>query len=368
MIYPQINKNKIIISIALLLLSLSGTCQPLLADTTPKHSIYLTQKTDEEIRRIKLYEKAKKAVVKIQTDTGSGSGFIVSHDGLVITNIHVVEGADKTVKVILSDGTELTANIVGFHQNQDLVLLRIPNQSKLPTLSLASTNSLKQGQSVYAIGYPFGFDNSFTSGTLNLIERKNSSLQHDARINPGNSGGPLLDSQGKVIGVNTAIGRKDTMSTPISLAISVDQIDSLLKAYKTGEPPFLSLERYRSPVKITSLSTNGQPLVAVLKKSDRVTAKGTHYHYHTFKGKADQQITLEMSSKNIDSVLVLYLVTENDNKETTLVEVARNEGVSAKNSNARIVTKLPKTSQYVVEATTFQPGELGKYTLTATLR
>lgn len=366
MIQHQLQKIKILSS-ALILLNVIGTYQPTLANTTPKDSTYITQRRPEEEFRIQLYEKAKPAVIQIRTDKGVGSGFIVTPNGLVITNMHVVDNAAKTVTAILSDGTQLTADIVGFHQNQDLALLKIRNQSKLPTLGLASPDSLKQGQSVYAIGSPFGLENTITSGILNRIERRDSSLQHDARINSGNSGGPLLDSQGQVIGINTAIFSRDNLNTAISIAISIDQVNSLLKAYSQGIPPFLTLEEYRNPQRITSLPTNGQPIVAKLQKGDRVTGKNTYYKYYAFEGKANQQITLEMTSQAIDSVLVLYLVTQNSQKETRVVQVARNEGISAQNSNAKIVIKLPENGTYLVEATTFQPGESGEYSLKATL-
>ncbi|MFM7365735.1 MAG: S1C family serine protease, partial [Cuspidothrix sp.] len=163
------------------------------------HSHFVITQNSEEQTRIKVYQKASPSVVYINTGKSSGSGFIVSSDGLVITNAHVLQNAPATVTVILEDGKRLPAEVIGFAKNSlDLAAIKIRNQKNLPTLSLAK--SAQVGQSVYAIGSPFGYDNqnNFTAGVLSNLDEQDGIIKHDARINPGNSGGPLLNSQAQV--------------------------------------------------------------------------------------------------------------------------------------------------------------------------
>jgi serine protease Do len=168
-------------------------------------NILLTQNSEEETR-IEVYKKANPAVVKIVYDVGggrgiSGSGSIVDSSGLVLTNAHVLEQASGTVGVILADGQKVLADVVGFaERNLDIAAIKIRDRHNLPTISM--TNSVEIGQSVYSIGNPQGLQNSFTSGIVSAVYPDKGMIQHDAAINHGNSGGPLLNSQGKMIGVN----------------------------------------------------------------------------------------------------------------------------------------------------------------------
>jgi serine protease Do len=208
-----------------------------LALTSANHySQSIISQNSEEQTRIKVYQKASPAVVYINTGKASGSGFIVSRDGLIITNAHVLEDAPATVTVILEDGKRLPANVIGFAKNGlDLAAIKIRNQRNLPTLSLAK--SAQVGQSVYAIGSPFGYDNqnNFTAGVLSNLDEQDGIIKHDARINPGNSGGPLLNSQAQVIGVNTAIRLdRNGSNSGISIAILVNKIQPFLTAIRQG--------------------------------------------------------------------------------------------------------------------------------------
>jgi len=208
-----------------------------LALTPANHySQSIISQNSEEQTRIKVYQKAGPAVVYINTGKTSGSGFIVSQDGLIITNAHVLEDAPATVTVILEDGKRLPANVIGFAKNGlDLAAIKIRNQKNLPTLSLAK--SAQVGQSVYAIGSPFGYDNqnNFTAGVLSNLDEQDGIIKHDARINPGNSGGPLLNSQAQVIGVNTAIRLdRNGSNSGISIAILVNKIQPFLTAIRQG--------------------------------------------------------------------------------------------------------------------------------------
>lgn len=349
---------------------------PILTQNQEQQGMILAQDS-EESKRIQLFEKVKNSVVQIRAQSSIGSGFIVSADGLVVTNAHVVsdiKNANEKITIILGDGTELTGNVLGFHQNKDLALIKIPNQTKLPALPLADPKSLKTGQSVYAIGSPFGIDNFYTNGILNRIDIKAGRLDHSAQIRQGNSGGPLVNSRGEVIGVNTSIyiGKNSSEINPaISAAIPVDQISYFLKAYKAQVPPFLNPDVYASKtLQVQELPLDGNPIESTLKAGDNVEKNNVYYQLYTFEGSQNQQLTLEMTSETIDPSLVLYqLVKDEQNPEKLLqVEITTNEDISPQNPNAKIVISLPETGIYLIKATTFQPGESGDFQLKATLR
>ncbi len=139
-----------------------------------------------------------------------GSGFIVDKDGYIVTNNHVVENTDE-IRVILQDGKEYDAEIVGRDKNTDLALIKITPETKLPALELGDSDKLKVGKWVVAIGNPFGLGHTVTAGIVSAKGRVIGSgpyddfIQTDTSINPGNSGGPLLDLEGNVVGINTAI-------------------------------------------------------------------------------------------------------------------------------------------------------------------
>jgi S1-C subfamily serine protease len=144
---------------------------------------------------------------------GSGSGFLVSPDGLVVTNAHVVDAA-RTAEVSTLDGGKFSARILGRDLDTDLALARIEENATFPAARLGDSKALRRGQLVVAIGNPLGFDASVTAGIVSALGRSLSSkngrmiedvIQTDAALNPGNSGGPLVSSLGEVIGVNTAV-------------------------------------------------------------------------------------------------------------------------------------------------------------------
>jgi S1-C subfamily serine protease len=143
--------------------------------------------------------------VTIDTGRSSGSGTIVAPEGLVLTNEHVIRGArNGVVMVMINDARRYTGQVVAVDRRNDLALVQLRTRDRFPTITLASPNSLAVGQSVYAIGSPFGLSGTLTIGILSRIA-PNGDLQTDAALNPGNSGGPLLNSRGELIGVNKAI-------------------------------------------------------------------------------------------------------------------------------------------------------------------
>jgi serine protease Do len=164
-----------------------------------------------------------------QEQKGVGSGFVVAADGLIVTNYHVVKGAEK-LTVTLADGTKHDGQVIGRDPSTDLALVRIKAKN-LTTLKLADPKSLRVGQFVVAVGSPLGLSQTVTSGILSAINRDiamNSRvdfLQTDAPINPGNSGGPLLNLRGEVIGVNTAIAAR---GQGIGFAVPVGTLKTVL--------------------------------------------------------------------------------------------------------------------------------------------
>ncbi len=157
-----------------------------------------------------------------------GSGFIINHDGYILTNAHVVAGAGR-IKVTLQDGREFKARVIGLDDKSDIALIKIDGAGRLPVAPLGDSSSVRVGQWVIAIGNPFGFDHSVTAGIVSAKGRfiagnYDDFIQTDASINPGNSGGPLIDQGGAVIGLNSAIYTRTGSSLGIGFAVPIDLV------------------------------------------------------------------------------------------------------------------------------------------------
>ena len=154
---------------------------------------------------MEVYRSANPAVVTIKTTNSTGSGSLISPEGLVITNEHVIRDAKNgNVRIINNDGKTYNGQVLTVDRKNDLALVRILSSDRFPTLAFADRNNILVGQKVFAIGSPFGLSGTLTTGILSRVAI-NGDLQTDARLNPGNSGGPLLNSRGEIIGVNKAI-------------------------------------------------------------------------------------------------------------------------------------------------------------------
>jgi len=216
-----------------------------------------------ERRVIDVYEQVAPSVVNITTQVlsrdfflraytqeGAGSGFILDTEGHILTNYHVIENAED-VEVIFGDNTILSARVVGIDPRNDVAVLKVdaPPEQLSPVL-LGDSTGLKVGQRAIAIGNPFGqFGHTLTTGVISALDRTiegpeglaiTSIIQTDAAINRGNSGGPLLDSSGRVIGINTAIFSISGTTAGVGFAVPVNTLKRLL-------PDLLTLGRYRHP-------------------------------------------------------------------------------------------------------------------------
>ena len=176
-----------------------------------------------------------------QAENSLGSGVIVDQTGLIITNAHVIKGAQE-ITAVLNDGRELDAELALVDQASDLALLRVdPGEKTLPTVALKPSESLEVGDLVLAIGNPFGVGQTVTSGIVSAqgssalnINDFNFFIQTDAAINPGNSGGPLVTLDGGVVGINSAIYSRDGGSLGIGFAVPSDMVASIVAAAKAG--------------------------------------------------------------------------------------------------------------------------------------
>jgi S1-C subfamily serine protease len=180
---------------------------------------------------------------------GTGSGFLWDDKGHIVTNFHVIYKAEQ-VEVKLQNGKSYDASLVGADPDHDLAVLHIDAMSpNIPPVMIGSSNDLRVGQKVLAIGNPFGFDSTLTTGIISALGRTMQSMtkryihdviQTDAAINPGNSGGPLLDSYGRLIGVNTAIISPSGTYSGVGFAVPVDTVNrivtELINYGKVGRP------------------------------------------------------------------------------------------------------------------------------------
>lgn len=219
----------------------------------------------EEQALIDLFEKTRASVVFITTQArvmdpwtrnlfniprGTGSGFAWDDQGHIVTNNHVVEGA-SAARVRLADGRDVGASLVGASPSHDLAVIRVEESNPPPAILIGASVDLHVGQMALAIGNPFGLDWTLTTGVISALDRSLPAadggmliehlIQTDAAINPGNSGGPLLDSAGRLIGVNTAIFSPSGASAGVGFAVPVDTVNRVV-------PQLIATGKYVRPV------------------------------------------------------------------------------------------------------------------------
>jgi S1-C subfamily serine protease len=225
---------------------------PLWSGPTVAHSAGLG---GDELNNIDIYKAAKNSVAYITSTVyqqtfffemvptrALGSGFLISPEGRILTNNHVISGSSK-IEVRFSDGSRYTAKVLVADRADDLALIQIDPKKKVPFLKLGDSDALQVGQKVLAIGNPFGFSGTLTTGIVSSMGREirneNSTLegliQTDAAINEGNSGGPLLDSQGNVIGINTAILAPSGGNIGIGFAMPINRAKAMLEDFRVGK-------------------------------------------------------------------------------------------------------------------------------------
>ena len=303
--------------------------------------------TPEEAVNIKLYKTVSPAVVNVTssrvtpemvmwgmapaTDTGSGS--IISADGYILTNFHVINSASM-VRVTLYDGTPFMAKVIGTDPENDLAVLQIDAGSrKLSTIKLGDSSRLEVGRRIFTIGNPLGLDLTMTSGIISSVGRtlKTESghvikgvLQTDAAINPGNSGGPLLDVQGNMIGVTTAIVGK--MSAGLGFAIPINvvkQIVPQLIAHGMVLRPETGILQVRvvtgSGLMIVSLEPDGPAAAAGLKgPSIRKGRAGAFEFTQIDNSTADIIVGIDNRTVNTLDDLLSYIETKKPGQVVTL--------------------------------------------------
>ena len=237
-----------------------GQRQPERVEAVPVPVAFPEPKSNElvgdEVLTVKIYSQAAPAVANIVTRTleydvfmepvpveGAGSGFVIDPRGYILTNFHVVQGA-QAISVTLGDRSHYDAKFVGADERNDIAMVKIdPKDRKLPALTMGDSDGLLVGQRVLAIGNPFGFQSTLTTGVVSALGRTvqtgqttviDGAIQTDAAINQGNSGGPLLNSHGEVIGINSAIYSPTGGSVGIGFSIPANAAKNVVAQLKSS--------------------------------------------------------------------------------------------------------------------------------------
>lgn len=308
---------------------------------------------DDEKNTIELFERSKDSVVYITTAAlvrdawtrdvfsvpkGTGSGFIWDEAGHVVTNFHVIAGANEAI-VKLADGRDYRAALVGASEVHDIAVLKIGVGFKRPPpVPIGTSHDLKVGQKVFAIGNPFGLDWTLTTGIVSALDRTlggNSGpavehlIQTDAAINPGNSGGPLLDSAGRLIGINTAIYSPSGASAGIGFAVPVDTVMRVVpELIKNGQyiRPALGIE-IDQQLNQRLVDMLGTPGVVILRVQPGSAAEKAGLIGATLsrQGITPGDIILALNGEEIDSInRLLSLLDDHQVGDVVHVKVLRN--------------------------------------------
>ncbi len=306
----------------------------------------------EEQLNIDVYARASPAVVSLRSPAGVGSGTVIDREGGILTSAHVVRGQAR-IEVTLANGQRLWGRTIATNRSADLALLQLEGLSApLPALEFAPLAEVRVGQRAFAIGNPFGrFAGTLTTGIVSRIDRQQNLIQTDAAIAPGNSGGPLLDSQGRILGINTAVFTGTGQRGGIGFAIAADTARQFVMAARAGR-----IGGEEGTETGGRLVVNGAPLTRQLTFADNRLPDGSFFQVFRLEGQQGQRLIIDMESAEIDPYLVLFdpqgqKIAEDDN--------------SGSGDNARIVVTLPSTGTYTLYANSYAVGDIGRFRLQA---
>lgn len=267
----------------------------------------------------KALPKARAATVCIEIDEGSGSGVIVSQDGLVLTAAHVASGVKKKVTVVLEDGTRLKAETLGLVADKDAAMVQITEKGTYPFVGIDRDSTTRLGDWVFALGHSGGFDKERGSVVRlgRLVRVAASTFQSDCMLIGGDSGGPLFDLSGKMIGIHSRVGQQLQVNMHVPMAEFIANWDGMLKAEFIGEGPFA-----QRPVKgngFLGLATEPRPEGGL-----RVTKVGNKSPAETA-GIKEGDIVLKMNGTNLESRQQLQdLLKEMSAGDELTLEMERN--------------------------------------------
>jgi serine protease Do len=241
-----------------------GLClTALMLAINPVALAYTPQFDQDEQENISVYDLASRAVVTLNAlvdgHPSSGAGVLIDESGIIITSSHVI-GDATSVHVALADGRKTLASVIGrAGEKSDLALIKANFDAPVPFLKLGDSTKVRVGQKVLAIGNPYGFERTLTTGIISRIDSERNRLQTDAAINPGNSGGPLLDTQGYIIGINQSIFNPDGNRSNIGIgfAVPINTAKTFLKALANQEP---------LPATVAAISK--QPIIRYRSRND----------------------------------------------------------------------------------------------------
>lgn len=289
-----------------------------------KNNIEIYQRCSESVVNITRVQLARMWDLEtVEIPQGVGSGFVWSSDGYIVTNFHVVDGADTFLITFNKDKKQYRAKVVGISPRKDVAVLKLEERpSKLVPITVGTSKDLFVGQKVLAIGNPYGLDHTMTIGIVSAIGRQveggggvkiDGMIQTDAAINPGNSGGPLLDSHGRLIGMNTAIYSRSGSSAGVGFAVPVDSISSIIPSLiKYGKEirPGIGVSLLPDNFKERFGIEKGVVVLSVGAKSSADSAGITGMSRDSFGGLYVGDIILAINGEETNSVEDVYSILD----------------------------------------------------------